>query len=73
MDKENMSRLAALLDLPPSYGGTGLYLLERAADEVFLGAFAGITASFISFCRKRETRAYIEIAEALEDFAPPQS
>jgi hypothetical protein len=41
--------LAGLTDLPPALGGIGLESLERSADEEFLGSFAGISASLISF------------------------
>ncbi len=53
------------LDLPASFGGAGLESLEHSADEEFLGSFAGIAASLISFCRKAEIHAYIRIAETL--------
>jgi hypothetical protein len=70
MDPEERRYMAEMMDLPPSYGGTCLYLMEKAADEELLGAHTGITASLISFCMKTETEAYIAIAEALEDIAP---
>ena len=54
------------LDLPPSYGGSGLHSLSRSADEELLGSFAGIAASLIAFCRKTELPVYISIAQALE-------
>ena len=36
-------------------------------DEEFLGSFAAVSASLISFCRKAELQVYIRIAEALEN------
>jgi len=60
------NQLASLIDLPPAFGGIGLQSLERSADEELLGSFAGISASFISFCRPTELPVYIAIAEALE-------
>ncbi len=44
-----------------------LHLLEKAVDEEFLGALASITY----FCIKTEVQAYIDMAETVEDFAPP--
>ena len=67
MDLTSKEILATWLDLPPSYGGMGLNSLTRSADEDFLGSFAVIAASLISFCRKTELEVYIRIAEALED------
>jgi hypothetical protein len=58
--------LTEWLDLPPSYGGSGLNSLVRSADEELLGSFAGIAASLISFCRKTELPIYITLAQALE-------
>ena len=54
------------MDLPPSYGCTGLNYLSRSADEKLLGSFAAIAASLISFCRKTELPVYVGIDEALE-------
>jgi hypothetical protein len=67
MDTTSKEILATWLDLPPSYGGMGMTSLTRSADEEFLGSFASIAASLISFCRKTELEVYIRIAEALED------
>jgi hypothetical protein len=47
-----LDMLIEWLDLPPSYGGSGLNSLVRSADEELLGSFAGIAASLIAFCRK---------------------
>ena len=58
--------LAGLADLPPAFGGIGLQTLEHSADEEFLGSFAGISASLISFCRSTDLLVYVAIAEALE-------
>jgi hypothetical protein len=69
---EGRSQIWDLLDLPPSYGVAGLRSLEESADEEFLGSFARIAASFISFCRKTEQRAYIQIAETLEMLSDPE-
>jgi hypothetical protein len=69
---EGRSQLSDLLDLPPSYGGAGLQSLEDSADEEFLGSFAAIEASLISFCRKIEQQIYIRIAEALEALDDPE-
>jgi len=66
---EGRSQLSDLLDLPPSYGGAGLQSLEDSADEEFLGSFAAIAASLITFSRKTEQHVYIRIAEALEALA----
>jgi hypothetical protein len=44
-----------------------LQSLERSADEEFLGFFAGISASLISFCRSTELPVYVAIADALEE------
>jgi hypothetical protein len=67
-----MEWLGDLLDLPPTYGGGCLHQLKKAADEEFLGSYAGITSSLIAFCRRTEQHAYIQIAEALEDMDPPR-
>jgi hypothetical protein len=67
MDITRKEILATWLDLPPSYGGMGLNSLTRSGDDEFLGSFAAIAASHISFCRKTELEVYIRIAEALED------
>ena len=40
--------------------------MNAAADEEYMGSFAGIAASLISFCRNTELSVYIRIAEALE-------
>ena len=63
---EKKAGLSYLLDLPESYGGAGLQSLALAANEEFMGSFAGIAAALISFCRNTELPAYIRIAEALE-------
>jgi hypothetical protein len=68
LDPNELDGLIDWLDLPPSYGGSGLLSLSRSADEELLGSFAGIAASLISFCRKIELPIYISIAEALEAF-----
>ncbi len=44
---EGRSHLSELLDLPPSYGGASLQLLEDSADEEFLGPFAAIAVAHI--------------------------
>ena len=54
------------MDLPASYGGAGLESLALAADDEFMGSFAGIAAALITLCRNIELPAYIRIAEALE-------
>jgi hypothetical protein len=64
---QTRDQLAGLADLPPAFGGIGLQSLERSADEEFLGSFAGISASLISFCRSTGLPVYFAIAEALED------
>jgi hypothetical protein len=66
LDPSAKDSLTGLLDLPPSYGGIGLQSLERAADEEFLGSFASISASLISFCRRTALPVYMEIAVAIE-------
>jgi hypothetical protein len=66
MDPTSKDLLIDWLDLPPSYGGTGLNSLSRSADEDFLGSFTAIAASLISFCRKSELPVYIRIARAME-------
>ena len=43
-------QLSELLDLPPSYGGAGLQSQVAAADKEYMGSFAGIAATLISFC-----------------------
>ncbi len=45
MEDPTRELLGELLDLPPSFDGAGLHSLEKAADEEFLGSFAGITSS----------------------------
>ena len=66
MDPNIKDILTYWLDLPPSYGGAGLNSLSRSADEEFLGSFAAIVASLISFCQKMELPVNIRIVEALE-------
>ena len=63
---EERGNLSELLDLPASYGGAGLQSLEASADDEFLGSFAGIATTLISFCRNTELDVNIRIAEALE-------
>ena len=63
---ERKAGLSELLDLPASYGGAGLQSMDLAADEEFMGSFAGIAAAFISLCKNTELSPYIRIAEALE-------
>jgi hypothetical protein len=60
------------MDLPPSYGGAGLQSLEDSADEKFLGSFAAIATTLISFCKKTEQRVYTRIAKALESLDDPE-
>ena len=43
--------------------------LSRSADEEFLGSFAAIASSQITFCRKTELPIYFRIAEAVEALA----
>ena len=62
---EGKSPLSDLLNLPPSYGEMGLQSMEDSADEEFLGSFAAIATSLISFCRKTKQQVYIRIAETL--------
>ena len=66
MSAESREGLLMLLDLPASYGGAGLQSLALAADEEFIGSFAGIAAALITFYKNTELSAYIKIAEALE-------
>jgi hypothetical protein len=54
------------MDLPSSYGGSGLNSLTHSADEGLLGPFARIAAALVAFCRKTELPVYIGIARALE-------
>ncbi len=54
--QEGRAQLTNLLDPPASFGGTGLQALEHSAYEEFVGSFAVITASLISFYRKNRTR-----------------
>jgi hypothetical protein len=61
-----LDKLTRLLDLPPVFGSIGLRSLERSTCEEFLGSFAGISASLITFCRSTELPLYIAIAEASE-------
>jgi len=63
---ESREGLSVLLDLPASYGGAGLQSHALAADEEFMGSFAGIAASLITFCKNTGLSAYIRIANALE-------
>jgi hypothetical protein len=66
-DKERKDGLSELLDMPASYGRTGLQSLALAVDEEFVGSFAGIASALISFNRNTELPAYIiKIVEALE-------
>ena len=69
---EGRSKISDLLELPPSYGGEGLQSLEDSADEEFLGSFAAIAASLITFCRKTEQQVCIRIVEALESMDDPE-
>ena len=69
---EGRSRFSNLLDLPASYGGAGLQSLEDSADEEFMGSFAEIVASLISFCKNMELRVKIRIAEALKLLDDPE-
>ena len=62
MDPMDMDILADWLDLPYSYGGVELKSLSRSANEVFIGSFAAIASSLISFCRKTNLPIYIRIA-----------
>ena len=39
---ESREGLSILLDLPASYGGAGLQSLALAADEEYMGSFAGL-------------------------------
>jgi hypothetical protein len=66
MVRERREGLSELLDLSASYGGAGLQSLALAADEEFLGSFAGIASALIYFCRNTDLTAYIRIVEALE-------
>ena len=63
---EGRGSLSELLDLRASYGGAGLESPVSAADEEFLGSFAGIAANFISLSRSTELPVYIRIVKALE-------
>ena len=63
---EKRTGLKDLLDLPTSYGGAGLQSVISAADEEFLGSFAGIATPLISFCTSTELPAYIRISKALQ-------
>ena len=73
MGPEGRGNLSELLDLPAFYGGAGLQSQVASADEEFLGSFAGIAASLISFCRNTELPVYIKIAEALESTDNPDA
>jgi len=55
-------QLTGLTDLPLAFGGIGLQSMERSTDEEFLGSFAGISASLISFCRSTGLPVYFAIA-----------
>jgi hypothetical protein len=66
LEPEVHHQLTDWLDLPPSYGGSGLISLARSADEELVGSFAGIVSSLNKFCRKTELPIYIGIAKALE-------
>ncbi len=66
MGVEKRAGLMELLDLPASYGGAGLQSLVSAADEEFLGSFAGIATALTSLCKSTELPVYIRIAEALK-------
>ena len=66
LGSEGRGNLLGLLDLSTFYGGAGLQSLVVAAEERFLGSFAGIAASLISFFKNTEMPVYIRIAEALE-------
>ena len=63
---EGRGDLSELLDLPASCGGAELQSLEASAGEEYLGSFAGIAATLVSFCSNTELPVYIKIAEALE-------
>jgi len=71
LDPIDKEILTEWLDLPYSYGGAELKSLSRSADEEFIGSFAAIASSLISFCRKTNLPIYIRIAEALEALADP--
>jgi len=73
MGPEGRGNLSELLDLPASYGGAGLYSLVASADEEFLGSFAGIAATLISFCKNTEVSVCTGIAEALERTKDPDA
>jgi hypothetical protein len=47
--------LVDLLDLHVSYGGARLQSLECSVDEDFMGSFAGITTSLVSYCKKNKS------------------
>ena len=49
LSAESRESLSVLLDLPASYGGAGLQSMALAADEEFMGSFAGIAAALITF------------------------
>ena len=50
-----------------------LQFIEASADEEFLGSFAGIVASLISFCIMTKLPVYIRIAEELETLEDPDA
>jgi hypothetical protein len=52
--------------------GPGLQSLEDSSDEEFLGSFAAIASSLITFCTKTEQQVYIRIAEALKSLDDPE-
>jgi hypothetical protein len=64
-----MDILANWLDLPFSYGDAELKSLSRSVDEEFIGSFAAIASSLISFYRKTNLPIYIRIVEAVEALA----
>jgi hypothetical protein len=69
MDPNEVNMLSDWLDLPNSYGGADMKSLSRSADEEFLGSFATIASSLISFCRKTDLPIFIRIGEAVEALA----
>ncbi len=66
-----LDQLSDLLDLPPSLGGTGLHPLMNSADEKFLGSFASICSTLISFCKKTNLQVYIRMSKALGEMDSP--
>jgi len=65
----DMDILADRLDLPYSYGGVELKSLSRSVNEEFIGSFAAIASSSISFCMNTILLIYIRIVEAVEALA----